>query len=136
MINNEAKPNIKTQKFILRDSLKISGLPIIFASLCCSSPIILFLLGISSASFASSLATDLYTDYAWHFRGVGLLALGIAVTYYLRKTKGICTLDIAKKRRNEILNIIFMSLIVATLGYVVFTYVILHYVGVLLNLWT
>lgn len=44
--------------------------------------------------------------------------------------------DDAKKRRNEIINIVALSLTVAVLGYVFFLYVIVHYIGVFLNLWT
>ena len=119
----------------LRDALKISSLPVIFASLCCLSPVILVLLGLSTVSFASSLADTLYGDYAWYFRGAGLLLLAIALIYYFRRTKGICTIDEVKKRRNEIINIVAISLITAILGYIFFLYVVVHYVGVFLNLW-
>lgn len=119
----------------LRDALKISSLPVIFASLCCLSPVILVLLGLSTVSFASSLADTLYGDYAWYFRGAGLVLLAIALTYYFRRTKGICTVDEVKKRRNEIINIVAISLIMAILGYIFFLYVVVHYVGVFLNLW-
>lgn len=127
---------VSKKKSTLKEVFKISSLPVVFASLCCLSPIILVLLGLSTASFASSLADTLYGDYAWYFRGAGIVLLAIAIIYYLRRTKGICTLDDAKKRRNEIINIVALSLIVAVIGYVFFLYVVLHYVGVFLNLWT
>jgi len=127
---------VSKKKSTLKEVFKISSLPVVFASLCCLSPIILVLLGLSTASFASSLADTLYGDYAWYFRGAGLVLLAIAVIYYLRRTKGICTLDDIKKRRNEIINTVALSLIVAIIGYVFFLYVVLHYVGVFLNLWT
>jgi hypothetical protein len=123
-------------KSVLKDVTKVSALPVVFASLCCSSPIILFLLGLSSATVASTLAIDLYGNYAWYFRFAGIVTLGIALYFYLRNTKGICTLDAAKRRRNEILNILIVSLTTAILGYMLFTYVILHYIGVLLKLWS
>ncbi len=119
----------------LRDALKISSLPVIFASLCCLSPVILVLLGLSTVSFASSLADTLYGDYKWYFRGVGLIALAVAIVYYLRRAKGICTIDEVKKRRNEIINIVAISLIASVLGYLFFLYVVVHYVGVFLDLW-
>lgn len=125
-------PNITV---VLRDALKITSLPVIFASLCCLSPVILVLLGLSTVSFASSLADTLYGEYKWYFRGVGLVLLAIALVYYVRRTKGICTLDQVKKRRNEIINIVAISFIVAILGYIFFLYVVVHYVGVFLNLW-
>jgi amino acid transporter len=116
--------------------LKISSLPVIIASLCCLSPVILVLLGVSTVSFAGSLAATLYGDYKWVFRGVGLLTLLGAVIWYLRSQRGICTLDEAKKRRNEIINIVLLSVISATVGYMFFLYVVVHYIGVFLNLWT
>jgi hypothetical protein len=124
-----------TQKTLLRDALKLSSLPVMFASLCCLSPVILVLLGLSTASFATSLADTLYGDYAWYFRGAGLVSLAGALIYYFRRAKGICTIDEAKKRRNEILNIISITLIVAIAGYLFFLYVVVHYIGVFLNLW-
>lgn len=36
----------------LWDVLKISSLPVVFASLCCLSPVLLVLLGLSTVSFA------------------------------------------------------------------------------------
>lgn len=135
-METEAKMTVASKKkSTLREVFKISSLPVVFASLCCLSPIILVLLGLSTVSFASSLADTLYGDYAWYFRGVGLVLLAGAIIYYLRRTKGICTLDDAKKRRNEIINVVLLSLIVAVIGYVFFLYIVLHYVGVFLNLW-
>lgn len=58
-----------------------------------------------------------------------------ALIHYVRRTKGICTIDEVKKRRNEIINIVVLSFIVAVIGYVFFLYVIVHYVGVFLRLW-
>ncbi len=119
----------------LKDIFKISSIPVIIASLCCLSPIILVLLTVSSVSFASSLADTFYGDYKWVFRGVGLLALLGAIVFYLRRTKGICTFDDAVRRRNEIINIVAASLIAGVLGYVFFLYVVVHYIGVFLDLW-
>lgn len=125
-----------SKKSTWKEASKISALPVVFASLCCLSPVILVLLGLSTVSFASSLANTLYGDYAWYFRGAGLVLLAIAILYYLRRTKGICTLDDANKRWNEILNIVLISLIAAVVGYVFFLYVVVHYIGVFLKLWT
>ncbi len=119
----------------IKEALKISLLPVVFASLCCLSPVILVLLGLSTVSFASSLADTLYGDYAWYFRGAGLLLLTIALIYYFRRKKGICTIDEVKRRRNEIINIVAITLIASILGYLFFLYVVVHYVGVFLKLW-
>jgi hypothetical protein len=71
--------------------LKISSIPVFLASLCCLSPVILVLLGLSTVSFASSLADTFYGQYKWVFRVVGLLALLLSLAYYLRRQKGIFT---------------------------------------------
>lgn len=119
----------------LTEVLKISSIPVILASMCCLSPVILVLIGVSTVSFASSLADTLYGDYKWYFRGVGLLTLAGALYFYLTRTKGICTIDEAVRRRNEIINYIALTVIVGVAGYFFFLYVVVHYIGVWLNLW-
>jgi hypothetical protein len=119
----------------IKEILKISDIPVVLASLCCLSPVILVLLGISTVSFASSLSDTLYGEYKWVFRIVGLLALLASLAHYLRREKGICTIDDVKQRRNEILNYVAITIIVGVLGYLFFLYVVVHYVGVWLALW-
>ena len=119
----------------IRDTFKISAIPVIFASLCCLSPIILVLLGLSTVSFASSLSDTLYGEYKWYFRALGLALLVISTVIYLRRTKGICTIDQAKKRRNEIVNIAAFALIAAIVGYLFFLYVLVHVIGAALDIW-
>tara|TARA_B100000508_G_C11455380_1_gene276464 strand:+ start:1631 stop:2005 length:375 start_codon:yes stop_codon:yes gene_type:complete len=119
----------------LTEALKISSIPVVIASLCCLSPLILVLLGISTVSFASSLADTFYGEYKWWFRGAGLLALLGALYTYLTRAKGICTIDEAKRRRNEIINYLALTLIAGVLGYLFFLYVVVHYLGAWLNLW-
>ena len=119
----------------LRNLFKLSSIPVVLASLCCLSPVILVLVGVSTVSFASSLADTLYGDYKWYFRGMGLFALLGALYYYFTRTKGICTIDEAVRRRNEIINYVALALIIGTLGYIFFLYVVVHYIGVWLDLW-
>lgn len=119
----------------IKKIFQISSLPVVVASLCCLSPVILVLLGVSTVSFASSLADTFYGEYKWYFRIIGLLALLVALFYYFYRTKGICTIDEAKKRRNEIINMVAITVIAGVLGYVFFLYVVVHYVGVFLQIW-
>ncbi len=118
-----------------KEILKVTGLPVLFASLCCLSPVILVLLGVSTVSFASSLSDTLYGEYKWYFRSFGLLALAVSLIIYFRRSVGICTIDDAIRRRNEIINKVMIALIAGVIGYVFFLYVVVHYVGVFLNLW-
>lgn len=118
-----------------KDTFKIISIPVIIASLCCLSPIILVLFGLGTATFAGSLADTLYGQYKWLFRGVGVILLIGSLVLYLRRQKGICTIDEAKKRRNEIVNIVLVSVSAAIIGYVLWLYVIVEYIGKLLNIW-
>lgn len=120
---------------MIKDIFKISALPVFAASLCCLSPVIIVLAGLGSVTFASTLADTLYGEYKWYFRAVGLLFLGISLVVYLRRTKGICTIDEAVKRRNEIINMIALSLAVGILGYIFFLYGVVHYIGAFMGLW-
>ena len=119
----------------IKELLKVSSVPVVIASLCCLSPVILVLLGIGTVSFASSLADTFYGDYKWAFRIAGLLALLVAVVMYLRRQKGICTIDEVKRRRNEVINTVMLALIAGVVGYVFFLYVVVHYIGVWLEIW-
>ncbi len=119
----------------IKEILKVSSIPVILASMCCLSPVILVLLGLSTVSFASSLADTLYGDYKWVFRIVGLVALLGSVAYYLNRKKGVCTIDDVVRRRNEIINYIALTVIAGVLGYIFFLYVVVHYIGVWLALW-
>jgi len=118
----------------LRDLTKVIGLPVVFASLCCLSPVILVLLGLSTVTFAGSLADTLYGDYKWVFRSLGLVLLIISLILYFRK-KGVCTLDLAKKRRNEIMNTTLLVFIGAVGGYFFFLYIVVEYAGKILKIW-
>ena len=127
MINTPIKPD-KKELFLL------SSISAFIASLCCFTPLILFFFGLSTASFASSLADTFYGQYKWFFRFAGILFLAIAFIFYLRK-KGVCTLDQAKKQKNKIINIFFVLLILSIFFYLIWLYVIVEYAGVLAGLW-
>ncbi len=118
-----------------RDLFKLTGLPVLAASLCCLSPLILVAFGLSTAAFASSLADTLYGDYRWVFRIVGLVLLAWSLVLYFRRQKGICTMDEAKKRRQEIVNTTLIAVIVAIVGYSIFLYVVVHYAGLPFGIW-
>lgn len=115
--------------------VKLTGLPVVFASLCCLTPVILVLFGLGSASIAASLADTLYGEYRWLFRIVGLILLIVSAVWYLRTEKGICTIDEARKRRNEVINILVLALVAGIIGYVIFLYVIVEYAGMWLGIW-
>ena len=117
-----------------KDLFKISGISTLFASMCCLSPILLFIFGLSTAAFATSLTDTLYGTYAWAFRLLGLVLLAVGFVWYYRK-KGICTLNQVKQQRNKIINTVLLTLIITILAYLFFLYVVVHYWGVWLNIW-
>ena len=117
-----------------RDLFKITGIPVLFASLCCLVPIILVLLGLSTVAFAASLTNVLYGQYKWAFRALGLFLLAISLFIYFRK-RGICTIDQVKKKKRQIINTILIVLIVAVIAYIIWLYVIVEYIGILLDIW-
>ncbi len=119
----------------LKELFKLTWLPVVGASLCCLSPVIIVLLGLGTVSFGTSLADSLYGDYKWVFRGFGVLLLLVAVVWHFRK-KGVCTLDLAKRHRNEILNTVLITVFAGVVGYIFFLYVVVHYVGVWMGLWS
>lgn len=119
----------------LKDVFKISSLPVVIASLCCLSPVILVSLGLATVSFASSLTDIFYGEYKWYFRLVGLLSLILSLVWYLRRQKGICTIDDVVKRRNEVINVVAIGLIAGVIGYIVFLYGVVHYIGAWMHLW-
>ncbi len=119
----------------LKEIFKISSIPVVIASLCCLSPVILVVFGIGTLGFATSLADTLYGEYKWLFRIAGLIAMTIALVLYFRRKKGICTIDEAKRRRNEIINTVALTVITCVVGYIFFLYVVVHYAGVYLNIW-
>ncbi len=108
--------NAEPAKVNFKDLLKVSSIPVFIASLCCLSPIILLSLGLVTLSAASELTNVFYGTYKWAFRAVGLIALITAFVFYMRRV-GVCTFDDVKKRRNEILNKLALTIIIAVLGY-------------------
>lgn len=119
----------------LKESLKIASIPVLFASLCCLSPLLLLVFGIASVSVVASMADVFYGTYKWVFRGVGLLLLIIGIVIHFRKQK-ICTFDEVKKQRTRIINTVLLTLFVAVIGYIFFLYVVVHYWGVFLGVWS
>lgn len=118
----------------LKEIFKVASIPVLLASLCCLSPLILVMLGLSTVGFAASLTDTFYGEYKWYFRIVGLLALIGAYVVYLRK-QGVCTLDQVKRERNRLINQFLLLLIVGVAFYLFFLYVVVHYVGVWFKIW-
>ena len=122
----------KDQKSFLKKALPSVA---VIASLCCLTPIVLVLFGISTVAFAASLGDTLYYGYKWAFRGAALAFLLVALAIYFYKKENICTLHDLARKRNKVINFTAIVLIGSLLAYLFFTYVILEVAGILLGLW-
>jgi|TARA_Y100000310_G_C20698427_1_gene827405 hypothetical protein len=125
-------PLDKEQKSFIK---KIVPLVAFIAGLCCFTPIILVLFGLSSVAFAASLSDVLYYQYKWAFRGVALFLLALALFWYFYKLEKVCTFDELKKKRRKIINFTLLTLIIAVLSYIIWLYVIVEIVGIFLGIW-
>ena len=103
------------------------------AGLCCVTPIVLVLLGLTTIAVAADIGNVLYGRWAWAFRAAALAFLALALVIYFRK-RGICTLDQAKRQRNRIINTSVLVLTIATTVYLLWTYVVVHYWGIAVGL--
>lgn len=118
-----------------KEIIKLTWLPVFFAGLCCFAPVVLVLFGLGTATLAASLSDILYFQFKWVFRLAGLALLMASLVMYFRKKKGICTIDEAKKKRQEIINTVLLVLIVAIAGYVIWLYVVVEIIGYFLGIW-
>ena len=112
-----------------RAILVMSSLGTFLCGLCCLTPIVTVLLGLSTIAAANSLGNVLYGDYKWHFRAAALVFLGLALVVYFRR-RGICTLEQAKRERNRIANVALLTVFTSVALYTFWNYVVLHYWGI------
>ena len=118
-----------------KKTLVFSSIGAFIAGLCCFSPLVLFLLGLGSASFASGLADTFYGDYKWYFRLVGFLTFALAFyIWYRKRTKG-CSLDEKKKEQQKMLNLFFLGSFSFIVIYIIWLYVIVEFFGIQAGLW-
>lgn len=103
--------------------------------LCCFTPVVVVLLGIGSVSYAVSLTDLLYYEYAWAFRLAGLTFLLSAFVVHLYVNEDVCSVNVAFRRRRQILNLLGVVLTAGAIAYVVWLYVIVEIVGLLLGIW-
>lgn len=107
----------------------MSGLAALIGGLCCLTPVVLVLLGLSTLAFANSLGNVLYGEYRWAFRLAALAFLGLALWVYFRR-RGICTLDQVRRERNRIINMTLVVVVAAVGMYILWTYLVVHYWGI------
>ena len=114
---------------------RVTAPSVFVSSLCCVTPIMFVLLGASTGSFGVTLFTKTIAPFEWIFGVLGLVFLVSSLVLYFREL-GICTLDQAKARRNEVINTTLLSLITGAIGYRVWYLGLVGYAGKVLHLWT
>jgi membrane protein insertase Oxa1/YidC/SpoIIIJ len=117
-----------------KELFKLTSISAFLASLCCVTPIVIVLLGLSTVSTAAALGNTLYYDYRWIFILLALTFLSTALVIHFRK-QGICSLGQAKRNKNKIINTVLIVLFIAVFVYLIFNYVILEFIGYGLGIW-
>ena len=116
----------------------ISGSAVL-ASMCCLPSIVLVLFGLASVSSAAAVSDTLYwglDGYQWFRPAISLISVILVISglvIYFR-SRGICSIEQAKRERKRIINISLTVLITSYLLYLVFNYVILTEIGIALGL--
>ena len=122
----------KAEKSFLKKFIPLAAF---IGGLCCFTPLILVMLGLSSLSFAASLSNTLYDEFRWVFRGMAFLFLLAALGYYLYREEDVCTLDDVKRKRRKIINLVLLSVSLAIIAYIVWLYVIVGIIGIVAGIW-
>jgi len=80
--------------------------------LCCVTPAVLVLFGLTTATTAVSLATRWYAEYAWYLRGVAALLAIAGIVLYLKR-RNACSLRGARAN----LSLIVTTFLAGVLAY-------------------
>lgn len=123
---------VEQEKSFLKKIIPTTAL---IGGLCCFTPVVLVLLGLSTTSFAASLANTLYGTYKWAFRGGALLFLLLSLFWYFYKKENVCTIDDFKRKQRKIMNTVLLALIMAILAYIFWLYVVVEILGIWLGIW-
>jgi hypothetical protein len=103
----------------LKRSLSSGFLSGLTGALCCVTPLVLVLLGLSSVSGAMGIASYLQQNFRWTlFIPLALVLLFTSIYLHIKRKEGSCNLKNIKKNKNYILiTIIFTILTWTTLIY-------------------
>ena len=109
------------------------------ASMCCLPSVVLVMFGLASVSTAAALSNKLYWGEGgfWWFRptmrliAFAFVVIGLLIHF---RSRGICTLDQAKRERRKVVNTTLLVLLISYLAYLLLNYVILTEIGLLFDL--
>ena len=111
----------------------------IIASMCCLPSVVLVMFGIASVSAGAALSNTLYwgeNGYSWYrplILAIAAINVCVGLVFYFR-SKGVCTIDQAKRERRKIINTSILIIIISYLSYLLLNYVILTEIGILFGL--
>jgi len=114
---------------------KVIGLGAVTASMCCLPSVVWVLFAGSSAIIAADqLSNNLYYGIARPIiYSIAIAMVGTGLVIHFR-SRGVCTLDQAKKERRRIINTTLAVLTSTFVIYFIWNYIVLELVGVALGL--
>ncbi len=114
---------------------KVIGLGALTASMCCLPSVVWVLFAGSSAIVAADqLSNDLYFGIArpiLYLISLGMVIAGLVIHF---RSRGICSLDEAKRERRRIVNTTLAVLTATFLLYFIWNYIILEIIGIALGM--
>ena len=114
---------------------KVIGLGAVTASMCCLPSVVWVLFAGSSAIIAADqLSNNLYFGIARPIvYAIAIAMVGVGLVIHFR-SRGVCTLDQAKKERRRIINTTLAVMTSTFVIYFIWNYIILELVGIALGL--
>ena len=114
---------------------KVIGLGAVAASMCCLPSVVWVLFAGSSAIIAADqLSNNLYFGIARpiiYVIAIAMVGAGLVIHF---RSRGVCTLDQAKKERRRIINTTLAVLTATFVIYFIWNYIILELIGIALGL--
>ncbi len=114
---------------------KVIGLGAVTASMCCLPSVVWVLFAGSSAIIAADqLSNNLYFGIVRpiiYVIAIAMVGTGLVIHF---RSRGVCTLDQAKKERRRIINTTLAVLTATFVIYFIWNYIILELVGIALGL--
>ncbi|PIN80480.1 hypothetical protein COV11_03925 [Candidatus Woesearchaeota archaeon CG10_big_fil_rev_8_21_14_0_10_30_7] len=94
-------------------SLAFGSLTGLFGSLCCTAPLVLVLLGLSTVSGGMSLAGYFQETFRWTlFIPLATLFLILAIYFHIKNKNNVCNLKTLKANKIFVLTTVFSAIIV------------------------
>ena len=105
----------------LKSSIGSGFLGGLIGSLCCVTPLVLVLVGLSGVSGAMALAGNLQQTFRWTvFIPIAIIFLFIAMYFHIKRRAGVCNLRTIKRYKTYVIvTILFAIIIWASLIYVI-----------------